>query len=63
MRNPTPIDQLPRFLERSKSANEQGFTKWLPYIIVGGLVLAALHMAYRLYNTPVLNENQALPNE
>ena len=63
MKNPTPIHQLPRFLERVKSANEQGPMSWLPYIIVGGLVLTALYIAHRMYNTPILNKNQSTAHE
>jgi len=62
MKNPTPIHQLPRFLERVKLVNEHGPMSWLPYTIVGGLVLTALYIAHRMYTTPVLNKNQSTEN-
>jgi len=44
MINPTPIDQLPRFLERVKAA-QSPLNRWLPYIIAGSLILIALVIA------------------
>jgi hypothetical protein len=63
MKNPTPIDQLPSYLERVKAAREQGPMQWLPYVIVGTLVIAALYIAHRLHQASALVNNQVSTDE
>ncbi len=50
MRMPTPIDQLPNFSEISNIPNQPGTNKWLPYIIVGSVVLLSIAAAIALTN-------------
>jgi predicted ABC-type ATPase len=63
MKNPTPIDKLPSYLERVKAAREHGYIQWLPYVIVGSLVIAALYIAHRLHQSSALVSNQVSTDE
>jgi len=47
---PTPLDQLPNFSEISNMPNQPGTNKWLPYFIVGGVVLLSIAAAIALMN-------------
>jgi hypothetical protein len=63
MKNPTPIDQLPSFVARVKAAREQDFMKWLPYAVLGMLVIAAFYIAHKLDASSALDKNPALVDE
>lgn len=45
MKMPTPIDQLPSFKVGGSVPNQPGSNKWIPYIIVGGILLVALSVS------------------
>ena len=42
MKMPTPVDQLPSFSTGSAVPSQPGSNKWLPYIIVGGILIVAI---------------------
>jgi hypothetical protein len=50
MRMPTPVDQLPSYNPGDNLSNQPGSNKWLPYIIVGGVVLLSIAAAIALTN-------------
>lgn len=39
---PTPVDQLPSFNAGGTVSPQPGSNKWLPYIIVGGILIVAI---------------------
>lgn len=45
MRMPTPIDQLPSFSGGGNMPSQSGSNKWLPVIIVGGIILISIGVA------------------
>ena len=57
MINPTPIDQLPSFLERVKAAQDP-VNRYMPFVIIGGLILAALFIADKITQTPIQTNAQ-----
>jgi len=42
MKMPTPVDQLPSFRAGGTVSSQPGSNKWLPYIIVGGVLIVAI---------------------
>ena len=48
MKNPTPIDQLPSFRAGGTVSSQPGSNKWLPYIIVGGILIVAIGISITL---------------
>lgn len=42
MKMPTPVDQLPSFNAGGKMPSQPGSNKWLPFIIVGGILITAI---------------------
>lgn len=57
MKNPTPIDQLPSFLEHVRAAQDP-VNRYMPFVIIGGLILAALFIADRITQTPIQTNAQ-----
>ena len=45
MKMPTPVDQLPSFNAGGTVSSQPGSNKWLPYIIVGGVIITAIVIA------------------
>jgi hypothetical protein len=45
MKMPTPVDQLPSFSSGGTVSSQPGSNKWLPYIIVGGVLITAIAIA------------------
>jgi len=45
MNIPTPVDQLPSFKAGGNVSNQPGSNKWIPYIIVGGILLVAISVS------------------
>lgn len=39
---PTPVDQLPSFSSGGNISPQPGSNKWLPFIIVGGILIVAI---------------------
>ena len=39
---PTPVDQLPSFSSGGTTSSQPGSNKWLPFIIVGGILIVAV---------------------
>lgn len=42
MKMPTPVDQLPSFRTGGTVSPQPGSNKWLPYFIVGGVLIVAI---------------------
>lgn len=42
MKMPTPVDQLPSFSAEGTVPSQPGSNKWVPYIIVGGVLVVAI---------------------
>jgi hypothetical protein len=42
MKMPTPVDQLPSFNLSGSPIAQPGINKWIPYIIVGGILVVAI---------------------
>ena len=42
MKMPTPVDQLPSFSSGGTVSSQPCSNKWLPYIIVGGVLIVAI---------------------
>jgi hypothetical protein len=42
MKMPTPVDQLPSFNLSGSPTAQPGINKWIPYIIVGGILIVAI---------------------
>ena len=53
MKIPTPVDQLPSFNSGGNIPSQPGSNKWLPYIIVGGVLLVALGVSIAINRTNV----------
>ncbi len=52
MRMPTPIDQLPSFSWGGNMTSQSGSNKWVPVIIVGGIILISIVVAISMNKTP-----------
>jgi hypothetical protein len=48
MKMPTPVDQLPSFNLSGNPAAQPGGNKWVPYIIVGGILLVAIGVSFSI---------------
>ena len=55
MIEPTPLNQLPNFNSGGDFNSQPGSNKWLPYIIVGGVLLVALGVSIAINRT---NDNR-----
>lgn len=42
MNSPTPIDELPSFIEENYNVAQPVHSPWLKYMIVGGIVIIAI---------------------
>lgn len=42
MITPTPVDLLPSFTSDGTASLQPGSNKWLPYLIVGGVIIIAI---------------------
>ena len=62
MKNPMPINQLPRFVETLEATKEEGSKDWLSLILIGGLFAISLYVLKELLNEPNLKKEQALNN-
>lgn len=49
MRIPTPVDQLPSFSTAGNASAQLGSNKWIPLLIVGGVVVAAIGVSIYLH--------------
>ena len=45
MKMPTPVDQLPSFSAGGTVSPQPGSNKWLPYIIVAGVLVVAISVS------------------
>lgn len=62
MKNPMPINQLPRFVETLEARKEEGSADWLSLIIVGGFVAISWYVLKELHNGTNSKKEQALEN-
>ena len=45
MKMPTPVDQLPSFNSGGNMSSQPGSNKWVPYLIVAGVLILAAGIA------------------
>ena len=62
MKNPMPINQLPRFVETLEARKEKGSTDWLSLILICGVVAISWYFLKELHNGTNSNKEQALEN-
>ena len=59
MKMPTPVDQLPSFRAGGTVSSQPGSNKWLPYIIVGGVLIVAIGISMTV-NRKILRDRMKL---
>jgi hypothetical protein len=62
MKNPTPINQLPRFVETLKGTRKEASNEWLSIIIIGGFFAISLYVLKKLLNEPNLKKEEEPDN-
>jgi hypothetical protein len=62
MKNPMPINQLPRFVETLEGTKKEASNDWLSIIIVGGFFAISLYVLKKLLNGPNLKKEEEPDN-
>ena len=62
MKNPMPINKLPRFVETLEARKEEGSADWLSLILICSVVAISLYVLKELHNETNSKKEQAPKN-